>query len=640
MLHSKKVVNMKQYKLIGFLLSAFMMVSLSSCEDALEVETRSTLDGADIYSDAAMVEGVVTGIYDIFGQNNSYRNRLWLQLGFNTDIEYREGATLTAPKTISKADDYFALYAQTPQLGEGYNNNNRQNPWNYLYQGIERANLCLEGIRTYGDTVQGTDMGQLYGEALCLRAFFYFDLVKWWGDVPARFEPVNSATVFIGKTPREDIYNQLISDLDVAAHVMYSAGEGMATTTSRLSKESALALRARIALAAAGYSMQPIDGGKSEIKITVTEARRAELYEIARESCREVILSNIFSLDKSFMNVFYEQCKDIRTIGREAMYQLPYKIDSRGRMLIYFGFPREADINGNFNDRTIGGHFRVMPSFFYDYNAKDTRRDVTVLPYSIDANTEDAQNKFMEQSLSSITDFNIAKWRIEWTDIYMESNQGDDGVSPIILRYADVLLMFAEADLFLGGSEGELYFNMVRRRAFGVDINSASDYDLTLTLENLKKERAFEFCGENIRKYDLIRWGELKTAIDRAKTDMIALRDGTGKYNNVPSSLYYRFKMNEDRTEFVLDPLTNDRVLDLYGLNPGETNNKSSEEPEGGWNRKDWTNGFDSKTGEYYINDMYLSGFYHGDPDKRQLLPIMNIILENSNGSLWNDYGY
>jgi hypothetical protein len=238
----------------------------------------------------------------------------------------------------------------------------------------------------------------------------------------------------------------------------------------------------------------------------------------------------------------------------------------------------------------------------------------------------------MEQSISSgITGFNIGKWRAEWMKTPVTGT--DDGVSPIVIRYADVLLMFAEADLFLNGTEGQTYFNQVRRRAFGQTINAASVYDLPLTLENIKKERAFEFTGENIRKYDLIRWGELKTAMDVAKQKLTKLRDAQGEYADVPQLIYTKYVVDNSIS-------TGERVLVFYGLQRGETEEKTVTDPTGDWTKKTWTQAMTSTNPEYYLSDGFINALYHGNPDQKQLLPIMHQIIIVSNGTLKNDYGY
>lgn len=618
---------MKKQNIILLAISAFIITFSTSCSDFLQVSSNSLLSDDVVFTNPDSANQGIAAIYDIIGQNNSYRNRLWLQMGLNTDIEYRSGWSAGAQLVSIKSDDYFALYNSNPTVGDGYNNADAANPWSRIYQGIERANLAIAGIRKYGNPAEGNDMGQLLGEALTMRAFFYYDLIKWWGDVPARFEPVKEATIYLAKSDRDVIYDQIIKDLQEASTIMYAPGANKyTTTTKRVSKDAARGLLARVCLSAAGYSMRPIAGtSDSEIKITVSDARRTELYTIARNACKDIITDGHYSLAANFKDIFYDQCQDNDTQNRETIWQLPYFMGIRGRMVYNLGLPRDAD--GVNNMVTIGGQFKVIPSFFYDYNPNDTRRDITVVPYKVAKSTVDSK---MEQSISSgITGFNLAKWRAEWVKTPISGT--DDGVSPIALRYADVLLMYAEADLYLGATDGVDKFNMVRRRAFGQSVNSASPYDLPLTLDNIKKERAFEFCGENIRKYDLERWGELKAGIDKAKANLTALRDATGDYATVPATIYYKWVVNNAIT-------SGERQLVIYGLNRGENDDKTVTDATGGWLKKTWTQG--TSGAELALSDGFISHLYLGDPDKRQLLPIMSQIMTTSNGMLVNDYGY
>lgn len=627
---------MKKQSIILLFISIFIISLSTSCTDMLDVSSNSMLSDDVVFSNPDSANQAIAAIYDIIGQNNSYRNRLWLQMGVNTDIEYRSGWSYPSAMTLSKSDDYFALYNPNSSIGDGYNNSDAANPWSRIYQGIERANLAIAGIRKYGSPAEGNDMGQFLGEALTMRAYFYYDLIKWWGDVPARFEPVKESTIYLAKSNRDTIYNQIIKDLQEASTLLYSPGaSAYTTTTKRVCKDAARGLLARICLSAAGYSMRPVGTSDSEIKITVSDARRKELYTIARDACKSIITDGKYKLASNFKDIFYDQCQDVDSYGRETIWQLPYNLGLRGRMVYNLGLPRDAD--GKNNTVSIGGQFKVTPSFFYDYNSSDSRRDITVVPYKVSKNST---LKVMEQSLSAgIIGFNIGKWRAEWLKTPISGT--DDGVSPIVLRYADVLLMYAETDLYLGATDGAEYFNKVRRRAFNQDIDATSPYDLTLNLDNIKKERAFEFCGENIRKYDLERWGELKSAIDKAKENLAALRDGTGDYATVPATIYYQYQVDNTIT-------TGERVLNVYGLNRGETEDKTSTDVAGNWTKKTWTQAkatvTDSKgvttDTEYYLSDGFIGGMYLGNPDKRQLLPIMNQIITSGNGLLTNDYGY
>lgn len=590
-------------------------MALSSCDGLLDVPSNSLKSDDVVYSNVTDANNAINAIYDVIGENNSYRNRLWIQMGINTDIEYKIGSDL------NKSDNMIPLYMSSKDMGEGYNNNDASNPWSRIYKGIERANLAIEGIRKYGNPQAGNEMGHLLGEALTLRAFYYNDLTKWWGDVPARFKPVDQATIYMPKSDRDVIYTQIIADLQEAVNLLQGPDNSFTTTTKRLSKDAARGLLARVSLTAAGYSMRPEGSGDAVIKITATPERQKELFTIAREACRAIINDGNYKLADNFKDIFYDQCQDVDSHHREAIWQLPYKFGGRGQMVRYFGLPREADGT----NIALGGHLKIMPNLYYDYAQNDTRRDITVVPYKVVKN-----GSVMEQSLSSgIIGFNLGKWRAEWMKLAVTSN--DDGVAPIVIRYADVLLMFAEADLYLGGTEGEKYFNEVRRRAYGVDINTASVHDLPLTLDNIKHERALEFAGENIRKYDLMRWGMLKSAIDHANEQLIKLRDAQGEYNDVPATIYYKFDSQL--------AANGDKVLVIYGLQRGEIEDKTVTDPNGGWIKKTWVQATSSTTSDFVLNDV-INKLYVGNPDKKQLLPIMSQILKVSNGVLYNDYGY
>src|SRR5690606_31430688 len=109
--------------------------------------------------------------------------------------------------------------------------NTENNAWAQMYSSIERANIVIRGIRTYGNPMPDTEMGHLLGEALTLRAIVYADLTKAWGDVPARFEPINSSTIYIPKSSRDVIYKQLLADLGEAADLVPWPNETAWTTS-------------------------------------------------------------------------------------------------------------------------------------------------------------------------------------------------------------------------------------------------------------------------------------------------------------------------------------------------------------------------------------------------------------------------
>jgi hypothetical protein len=125
--------------------------------------------------------------------------------------------------------------------------NTANNAWAMFYQGIERANIAIRGLRNFGDVENNPQLAQLLGEVLTLRAVVYNDLIKGWGDVPARFEPVNSETVYLPRSDRDVIYKQLLADLEEAATLVAWPNEtSMTRSTERVNKAFVKGLRARL----------------------------------------------------------------------------------------------------------------------------------------------------------------------------------------------------------------------------------------------------------------------------------------------------------------------------------------------------------------------------------------------------------
>ena len=615
----------------------------SSCEDFLEAPNKSSVAEDVLFSDPGLAEGAVMGIYNMFLENNSYRNRLALYLGVNTDIELHSSSNNGASSNDRKA---LAVYNNKPDNTE-FNSANGQDPFSRVYSAIERANICIKGIREYGNPEPDTKMGFLLGEALTLRAFLYNDLVKWWGDVPARFEPTTNETIYLPKADRDSIYKQIIADLQEAEDLVPWPNDISETqTTERVNKAFVKGLRARICLAAGGYSLRPVGG----IRLSNDPALdKTKMYTIAKNECSEIIRSEKCKLDETFEQIFKDNCKDVVTAGNESVFELPYS-DTRGQMLTYCGL-RHENIAGDVDQyatTNIKGEFGPAPFLFYEYSEKDQRRDVTCSPYKWSDG---------KQTLSSINQFYFGKYRAEWMSpekLPLSSN--DDGVNPIMMRYADILLMFAEAENELHGptDSAKMCLREVRARAFAPEYqDSLVDQFLdTLTtkelfFEAIVNERALEFAGEQIRKFDLIRWGMLKSKMDEGKVKTQQLRDGLSPFDGFPKYAFWR--LNDD-----------EETIEIFGLNKGEepkdsVGNVLDEEAwddwkntydGGGWNDftdsegfpKSWINGSPT-TGD--LKDSWISAsFYAKDPDKYQILPLMNIILANSNGTLTNDYEY
>ena len=592
-------------KKIIYLLGIMAMVTLTSCD--LDTPAQSTLEESIIFSTPGLAIDAVDGIKEPFGQTNSYRGRFIPWYGMNTDVEWNNNG-----QNYATSDQYDLVNYDPKSVNSQMNTDN--NAWAQMYASIERANIVIRGIRTYGNPIPGSEMGELLGEALTLRAIVYADLTKAWGDVPARFEPITGETVFLPKSSRDVIYKQLLADLDEAADLVPWPNESiLSSSVERVNKAFVKGLRARIALIAGGYQQYP-DGIRLS---TDPDLSRNAMYTIALNECQDVINSGTAHLESTFETLWRKVCLEDTSAGGEALWQLPFN-SGRGRVCFTFGV-RHRSVDQH-TGQARGGVAGPTPTLFYDYAQADQRRDVTCVPY--EWGTADA-NGWSQQQLTSIDQWNFGKYRYEWMDRFVTSSN-DDGLNWMYMRYAEVLLMAAEASNELNGPAAAApYLRQVRERAFApadrpvnVDAYIAAAQSSPEAMFNaIVEEHKLEFTGEMLRKQALIRWNLLGDKLDEAKMKMNNLSSRIGEYADIPTTLYWKIDENDNES------------LVVYGLNSGEEGS-----PGADYSSQTWDVVNPDK-----INSIYKPGV---DPDAHQFWPIWQVFIEASNGQLVNDYGY
>ena len=595
-------------KKLSYILYLVLMISFVSCEDDyLNTPAKSTIDESVLFSTPDLAKGAVDGIKFAFTETNSHRSRYTPYYGFNTDIEFHY-------KSLQgEFDDDGALagYSATPQNGRM---NQSNNAWAMMYQGIERANICIKGLRNYGNVENNDELARLLGEALTLRAIYYGDLLRAWGDLIPRFDPITTETIYVPKVSRDSIYKTIIADLAEAENYVPWPNETAATSTvETVNKAFVKGYRARLCMAASGYSQYP-DGVR---KSTDPDLTVEKMYPIALQECKDVMAQEGFSvaLEEDFETVFRKNCEDNINAGGESLWEIPWA-NSRGRYVSSFGVKHDGVDQYTLTGR--GGSAGPNPQLFYDYDVKDKRRDVSIVPYKWGKAVEG----FATQEPSSVDKLYFGKLRYEW--MIRQTSSSDDGINKNYMRYAEVILMAAELENELNGpSAAAPYLKKIRRRAFDQAdwAEKVDTYVDALTTKEamfnaIVDENAFEFCGEMLRKQYLIRWNLLKTKIDEAKQKMYDLRDRTGEYADVAETLYYRIADDGES-------------LETYGLNRGETEDKSAE--------------YESSTTWVSVDELpddRIESMYFNDPDTKQFWPIWQVFIDSSNGTLTNDYGY
>ena len=601
--------------LVGAGLLATM--SVTSCSD-LTTSSPSAFDDKNVFSQYELAEFNIFSIYEVFGHTNAHRGRYLPWYGFNTDIE------IYVDSGEKKADEKGDIAQYDIKTNNGQLNLSN-GPYNELMVGIERANLCIDGLRKYGNVENDKAMASLLGEALCARALVYIELLKAHGEVPARFEPITPETIYLPKSDRDVIYKQLLADLEEAFDYMAWPGQSAATMkTDRPSLAFAKGLYARIALMASGYSQRPDEGlvntgNAGSVRLsTDPELSKEALYPKVQAALLDVVNNAGLELYADYEQLWRDLNNFDLEAGKEIIYSLPLG-DARGRWNFTFAIRNENYTKWCPSTTSRGGVAGPVPSLFfkYDRTGKDQRRDVSCANFRMENDGTDDLCV-----LAGAGNWYFGKYRFDWQETLPYGGGNDDGVKPVYMRYADILLMLAEVTNELEGpSAAKPYLLEVRRRAYRGYEDVAEAYVNALGskaafFNAIVDERALEFVGEFLRKADLIRWNMLKTKLDEAKQDMYTL-------SQKPGAVYYKY--NDDGY-----------TLSLYGYNEGELGNN----PGAGWIQ--YTDSKGEPVANYFdgIKAERIERIYRNDPDTRQWWPIFDNTITNSQGMLVNDYGF
>ena len=631
---------MKNY--IKLSLLTLSLAGLTSCE--MDSPSISSLDESSVFSVYSLAESEIMSIHVSFGETNSYRGRFLPYYGINTDCEW-----IITPTYSERLTDKYALSNYGTTAGNGQMNT-ENNAYAKFYEGIERANLAIKGLREYGDIENKPEMAQLLGEALTLRAVIYNDLIKAWGDVPARFEPNNAENMYKPRTNKDEIYKILLADLKEAEDYCYWPNENAITrSTERVSKAFVKGLRARLALYAGGFALR----GDGYRRSNDPELAPEKMYQIAKEECLDIINSGRNTLG-SFLDNFTKLCKDDVTAGGESLWEIPFS-EGRGRVLYTWGVRHQVEDQYTYQPR--GGVNGPLPTLFYDYDVEDARRDITCVPYrwgkkeegtatSVNKNGNNYSVFQVPQVMSAPEAMYFGKLRYEWLDRYVTSTN-DDGVNWQYMRLADIYLMAAEAINELDGPAAAWpYMKPILDRALPAAKVSALQTQYTASktafFNGIVDQRAFEFAGEALRKADLVRWGIIDEKLAEAKAKLTRLATRQGEYNDLPEKVYV--KLYEENMEIpadaeIFDPYKKPvagETLVIYGLNHGDTDDQGASMKGAGFESKGWF----LSNGEARITNDIIDGLYVQQPSLNCLWPIWTYFIGVSNGLLNNDGNY
>ena len=594
-------------KLNKIFISGMAMLSLTACDDFLDVDPDSTSANTEfIYNNEGEISTALNGVYAQILSGNTFGNNLYKDFQLNSDVDFSTNTSETA------SGNKPARFDTRSDAG------NINSLWNALYKGVETANefiFNLKNSKLYEEKMKteiadGEDNGgvvteevpnvtkltQMMGEAKVMRAMFYHELLSYWGDIPFTFKATyETNNLYPEVTDRQVVSDSLIADLRHAAEWMQSDKDATLDAPERISKEAAYAMIARLALQAGGYSLNHDANDVNGYKMT-RPSNYKEYYQIARDYAKKVIDAGGHSLNKSFRDVFVDECNHIVNKGDDAIFEIPFGKDNSGAWGYAQGPKSDVDANNetDFSNGAWGstsGNVRTTRFYRHMFKEGDARRDYI-------CGTWGYSNQGLPAINFSYTMYNN-KWSKLWNTVGLgKSSTGNTGINFAYIRYADVLLMFAEADNEVNGAptqEAIDAVNQVRRRAY-----NGVDYELTAaqtaTKEDFLKavldERKFEFAGENMRWKDLVRNNLYSEQIfytflayygvaeDQSTgspyIDMISEHDGID-YANISAmyNIYYVYVKNTGDANF-----PNSNLYMLYIVNPWSADVQPSSKPE------------------------------------------------------------
>ena len=447
-----------KYNLIAIALLGF---SFSSCSDFLEQNPQTDLSENDFYKTADDILSAVNGAYSSLQEGDIYGN--WYVFGEIPSDNTRN--QLSGSVTTQNEFDQFYIDTQNSMIASF---------WKAAYKVINRTNTVLGRID--GIEINAELANRYKLECKFIRALMYFNLVRVYGDVPLVLKEISiSESYDILREPKENVYNQIIADLKEAQGlpVSYSTAED-----GRATQGAAKALLADVYMTLHKYAE--------------AETILAEIINSGRYGLLENTPGSL-NID-GYKNVF----SPVNHNSKEGIFEIQFLKGGYGEGSNYANnfAPENSGTNVVAVGGTGGNNIPEM-DIYNAYEEGDLRRDFSM---SLGYYDNRKNNEWVE-----------SRYVCKFMDVPYQNNDASNNYP--VIRYADVILMYAEA-LNQNGKTAEAckYLNMTRRRGVGYQTTETSPVDLQTTDKAqfalmVEQERRVELAFENHRWFDLIRTG-------------------------------------------------------------------------------------------------------------------------------------
>ncbi len=519
-----------------YIISALTVLSLQSCQGFLDTENLIQKDNSNFPKTEEDIEIALTAVYADLGdyQGGGTRITRWRENNFAL-AEFMSDDRLGGGRTSATDGRALMNFQQV-------DNNMHLEAWKCSYSGIYKANFVLENIKNINFENEKAH-NKIMGEALFLRAIFYFDLARIFsGNIPlVKSSKVDPTTP---QSNASEVYGYILNDLKEAISLLPATPHASMDKSQHgeATKWAAQAFLGRVYLFYSGYynteNVSLTDGttmGKAEVLTQIEDCISNSGHALVSD------YRNLWPYAISNIDYRYSKDNDLVFAGEEneeVVFALKYSAAGVKR---YSNMVALSQGLSNHTTLPFGKgwmYCTVNPTTWDEWPDEDVRKRATIWD-TTDMETENVSGfklnngatlqetnyyakKYlpvtMKNASGQIKNFSVILYGAP--DIY----QGNICQDLVLMRFSDVLLMAAE----LGSSNAQSYFDEVRSRA--------KMPALPVNLENIKAERRFEFACEGIRYYDLLRWGDVESEINSNMKDIPVITFGK------PTTLTVRFR--------------------------------------------------------------------------------------------------
>ncbi len=487
------------------LISSIIIIGLSGCKKFLDKQNLAEPSADTFLSNAAEVDLALTGVY-----SSSY----WTEANLPIQCRFDTYTDIGVERTSSFAAGTFDAA-----------NGTILNYYTYMYRTVSRANVVLDGLTRAKDVIPAAQYNRFEAEAKVLRAWSYYHLIGLFGDVVYYTKPLIPADYYtLTRTAKTKIIDSMIIDMDDAAAKL----DWQSAARGRVSRATALGIKAKLAM---------LDNR----------------YQIAVDATNAIIASGQFNLNPSFVSLF-TRAGQAANANKEIIYEMVYptlEINQVSYINLGQGSRTLSAQSGRFPIQALVDRYECTDGKRIDesplYNPatpsrnRDSRLKVTVALHgdTIGATLFGTRRRCIFNIYDAATPVSVnggaftSSTNIDLTNAFgpvlngmgtLWNKYGNDELddmataktSFIYMRYAEILLIFAEAKIELNQLDANVItaMNRVRNRAAMPNVNVAIVNDQNKLRQLLRREKIVEFANEGLHLFDMRRWNTGTAALN------------------------------------------------------------------------------------------------------------------------------